>query len=122
MSDLIHGDARRRVRARSSSESAKPSQARGSRVGELPARHAQPAPSPFVPAPLAHAPSAQRPLVHCTSNWHGAPAAAAVAGPHAPSPPETLSSARQRSLGAHVRSQQMPSSQCPLAHWSPRVH
>ena len=55
---------------------------------------------------LRQTPSAQWPLVHCTSNLHGAPRAAALAGPHAPSSPETLSSARQRSLAVHVRSQQ----------------
>ena len=64
----------------------------------------------------------QCPLVHCTSNLHGAPGAAAFAGPHTPSSPETLSSARQRSFAAQVRSQQIPSSQCPLVHSSPRVH
>ena len=134
-------DGRRR-RRRSSSTRATPSQARGLCAGELPARHPQPPPSPGTlgSAPLTHAspdghapsgtasasaqtPSApeQCPLVHCTSNLHGAPGAAAFAGPHTPSSPETLSSARQRSLAAQVQSQQIPSSQCPLVHSSPRM-
>ena len=64
-------------------------------------------------------PPAQWPLVHCTSNAAcRARAPPPSPGPHTPSSPETLSSARQRSLAAQVRSQQMPSSQCPLAHSS----
>jgi hypothetical protein len=82
-----------------------------------------PVPVASAGAPLsAQTPSLQRPLVHCTSKLHGAPSAAAFACPHVPSSPATLSAARQRSLAAHVRSQQMPSSQWPLAHSSPREH
>jgi hypothetical protein len=71
---------------------------------------------------LAQTPSVQWPLVHWTSKLHGAPSAAAFAGPHVPSSPETLRAPRQRSLGEQVRSQQVPSSQCPLVQSSPRVH
>ena len=137
LADIVRTSSWRRTggrsgRRRSSSTPTTPSQARGQRAGALSARHPQPPPSPGAlgSAPLTHAspdvhapsgaatasaqtPAAWRtcPLVHWTSNLHGAPGAAAFAGPHTPSSPETLSSARQRSLAAQVRSQQIPSSQ-----------
>jgi peptidoglycan/LPS O-acetylase OafA/YrhL len=129
-----------RIRRASNRATAAPSHAPGPFVGEEAARHAQPpssaggAPTGTLmlesPVPAAsgaqsvsqQTPPVQRPLVHCTSKLHAAPGAAVFAGPHTPSSPATLSAARQRSLAAHVRSQQMPSSQCPLAHSAPREH
>jgi hypothetical protein len=99
------------------------SEAPGPRPRDPPAWHLQP-PSSTGGLPtdtVAHAPSAQRPLVHWTSKPHGWPSAPDAAGPHVPSAPATLRSARQRSLGEQARSQQIPSSQCPLVHSSPRV-
>ncbi len=71
---------------------------------------------------LQQTPPTQKPLVHSARVKHRTPSTATAAGPHVPSPPSTFKSARQRSLAVHSRSQQSPSSHCPLAHVSPKVH